>query len=50
MPSLSRRSFLQGATAAAVGVALDCAFASTPSSPLSSAPRVLRVDDGKVLP
>ena len=50
MPSLSRRSFLQGATAAAVGVALDGAFASTPSSSLSSAPRVLRVDDGKVFP
>jgi alkaline phosphatase D len=50
VPSLSRRSFLLGATAAGVGVALDGAFASTPSSPLSAAPRVRSVDDGKVFP
>ncbi|MDP3712748.1 MAG: alkaline phosphatase D family protein [Mycobacteriales bacterium] len=50
MPSISRRSLLLGATAAGVGVALDGAFAATPSSPLGSAPRISKVDDGKVFP
>ena len=50
MPSLSRRSFLLGATAAGVGVALEGAFASTPSSPRSASVRITRVDDGKVFP
>lgn len=48
MPSLSRRSFLMGATAAGVGIALDGAFASTPSSTSSSPARVSRVDDGSL--
>lgn len=50
MPSLSRRSFLMAATASGVGVALDGAFASTPSSTSSAAPRVTRVDDGSLFP
>ena len=50
MPTLSRRSLLLGATAAGVGIALDGAFASTPSAPLGTAPRVTRFDDGRVFP
>jgi alkaline phosphatase D len=50
LSSLSRRSFLVGATAAGVGAALPGAFAATPSTPLAASPRVSRVDDGKVFP
>lgn len=50
MPSLSRRSFLVGTTAAGVGIALDGAFAVTPSRSTGSAPRITRTDDGTVFP